>query len=146
MGDRLSHLSFQNMWGQIMSDPKPKLLIVEDDLSSQQYYTIILSDLYDLTIVANVENAKQVIQETEFSLAIIDISLPGDEDGIDLIKFLVNEHTQKLPSIAITAHAFPHHREAALAAGAVDFFTKPIMSGILLDAVQKYIHNSPKAS
>ena len=122
-----------------MSDPKPKLLIVEDDISSQQYYTIILSDLYDLTIVATVEKARQALRETEFSLAIIDISLPGDEDGIDLIKFLVNEHPQKLPAIAITAHAFPQNREEALTAGAVEFFTKPIMSRVLLDAVQKYI-------
>ncbi|MBC8194096.1 MAG: response regulator [FCB group bacterium] len=129
-----------------MSDPTPKLLIVEDDLSSQQYYTIILSDLYDLTIVANVENAKQVIQETEFSLAIIDISLPGDEDGIDLIKFLVNEHTQKLPAIAITAHAFPQNREDTMKAGAVDFFTKPVLSGILIEAIEKYIQSHKEVS
>ena len=122
-----------------MSDPKPKLLIVEDDISSQQYYSFILSDLYDLTIVATVEKARQALREAEFNLTIIDISLPGEEDGIDLIKFLVNEHPQKLPAIAITAHAFPQNREQALTAGAVEFFTKPIMSGMLLDAVQKYM-------
>jgi DNA-binding NtrC family response regulator len=122
-----------------MSDPKTKLLIVEDDISSQQYYDIILSDLYNLTIVATVEAAKQAIQETEFSVAIIDVSLPGDEDGIDLIKFLTVEYGQTLPAIAISAHAFPQNREDAMTAGAVEYFTKPIMSGILLDAVQKYI-------
>ncbi|NQV51455.1 MAG: response regulator [Candidatus Marinimicrobia bacterium] len=122
-----------------MPDPKPKLLVVEDDISSQQYYDIILSDLYDLTMVATVEKAKQALDETEFSLAIIDISLPGDEDGIDLIKFLVNEHPQKLPALAISAHAFPQNREEAMAGGAVKYFTKPIMSGVLLEAVQEYI-------
>jgi len=122
-----------------MSDPKPKLLIVEDDLSSQQYYSVILSDLYDLTIVATVEKARQALRKTKFNLAIIDISLPGDEDGVDLIKFLVEAHPQKPPAIAITANAFPENREEVLAAGAVEFFTKPIMSGILFDAVQKYI-------
>jgi len=122
-----------------MSDPKPKLLIVEDDISSQQYYTFILSDLYDLTLVATVKAARQALRETEFSLAIIDISLPGEEDGIDLIKFLVNEHPEKLPAIAITAHAFPHNREEALEAGAVEFFTKPILSDALLEVVQQNI-------
>lgn len=122
-----------------MSDPKPKLLIVEDDISSQQYYDIILSDLYDLTMAATVERAKQALSETEFTLAIVDISLPGAEDGIDLIKFLVSKYGQKLPAIAITAHAFPQNREETLTAGAVEYFTKPVMSGILLDAVQKYI-------
>ncbi len=122
-----------------MSDPKPKLLIVEDDISSQQYYTIILSDHYDLTIVATVKAAKQAIQDTDFGLVLVDISLPGDEDGIDLVKFLVRESAQKLPPIVVTANAFPQNREEALAAGAVEFFTKPIMSGTLLDAVQKYV-------
>ena len=123
-----------------MSDPKPKLLIVEDDISSQQYYDIILSDLYDLTMAATVERAKQALSETEFTLAIVDISLPGAEDGIDLIKFLVSKYGQKLPAIAITAHAFPQNRSEAIEVGAVKFFTKPIMSGILLDAVQKCLH------
>ena len=122
-----------------MSDPKTKLLIVEDDISSQQYYDIILSDLYDLTIVATVVAAKQAIQKTKFSISIIDISLPGDENGIDLIKFLVSEYGKKLPAIAISAHAFPQNRIETIEAGAVEFFTKPIMSGTLLDALQKYI-------
>ena len=128
-----------------MSDPKPKLLIVEDDISSQQYYTMVLSDLYDLTLVATVKAAKQALGETEFSLAIIDLSLPGEEDGMDLIKFLVNQYPQKLPAIAISAHAFPQAREEALTAGAVEYFTKPILSGILLDAVQQFIlHTSSR--
>ena len=122
-----------------MSISKLKLLIVEDDISSQQYYSVILSDLYDLTLVATVEKARQALREAEYSLAIIDISLPGDEDGIDLIKFLVNEHPQKLPAIAITAHAFPQNRVEALTAGAVEFFTKPIMSSALISAVEKHI-------
>ena len=122
-----------------MSDPKPKLLIVEDDISSQQYYTIILRELYDLTMVATVEKARQALREIEFSVAIIDISLPGEEDGLDLIKFLVREYAQKLPPIVVTANAFPKNREEALEAGAVEFFTKPILSGVLLNAVQKYI-------
>jgi len=122
-----------------MTDPKPKLLVVEDDISSQQYYSIVLSDLYDLTLVATVDKARQALRETEFNLVIIDISLPGDEDGMDLIKFLVNEHPQKPPALAISAHAFPQQRVDALAAGAVDYFTKPILSGALLNAVQQYM-------
>jgi DNA-binding NtrC family response regulator len=121
-----------------MPDPKPKLLVVEDDISSQQYYDIILSDLYELTIVATVEKARQALIETDFSLAIIDISLPGDENGIDLIKFLVSKYGQKLPAIAISAHAFPQNRNETIEAGAVEFFTKPVLSGDLLAAVHKY--------
>jgi len=128
-----------------MSNNKPKLLIVEDDTSSQTYYSVILKGQYDVCIVSTVEDAKTALEENDFSLAIIDISLPGEEDGIDLIKYLVREYSEKLPSIAITAHAFQHNREEALEAGAVEFFTKPIMSGVVLDAVQKYVQHSQNA-
>ncbi|MBC8191302.1 MAG: response regulator [Candidatus Marinimicrobia bacterium] len=124
-----------------MTTLKPKLLVVEDDISSQQYYTVILSDLYDLTMVSTVERAKQALSETKFRLAIVDISLPGDENGIDLIKFLTLEHGQTLPAIAISAHAFPQNRQDTFAAGAVEFYTKPILGGILIEIIKKYIQD-----
>ena len=123
-----------------MVSSKPNLLVVEDDISSQQYYDIILSDLYELTIVSTVDKAKQALSESEFRLALVDISLPSDENGIDLIKFIAREYGQMLPAIAITAHAFPQNRIEGIEAGAVEFFTKPVLSGILIDAVQKYLH------
>ncbi len=122
-----------------MTNSKLKLLIVEDDLSSQQYYTVILKNLYELTLVGTVEAAKQALRKTDFSLVLVDISLPGEQDGLDLIRFLVSEHPKQLTSIAISAHAFPTNRQEALDAGATEYFTKPIMSGELLDVIQKYL-------
>ncbi|NQV30085.1 MAG: response regulator [Candidatus Marinimicrobia bacterium] len=122
-----------------MAISKPKLLIVEDDISSQQYYSVVLRELFDLSIASTVEQAKQALADEKFELALVDISLPGDEDGIDLIKFIRSEYTNSLPALAISAHAFPRNREEALAAGAVDFFTKPIMSAVLMEIIQKYI-------
>ena len=74
-----------------MENDKAKILVVEDDLSSQQYYTIILEDSYDLKIVSTVIEAKKALGEVDFHMAIIDISLPGEENGIDLIKFMEKE-------------------------------------------------------
>ena len=60
-----------------MDKEKTRILIVEDDISSQQYYTIILEDSFDLEIVSTVAEAKKALSKTEFYVAIIDISLPG---------------------------------------------------------------------
>jgi len=122
-----------------MDDTNAKVLIVEDDLSSQQYYTIIFSGHYEITMAADVAEAKEFLKNEEFQVAIVDISLPGDENGLDLIKYLCEEYPDKPVPIALTGHAFPKNREDALAAGAVEFFTKPIMSRLLLDTVAKYI-------
>jgi CheY-like chemotaxis protein len=127
------------MMGVTMSDPVQRILIVEDDISSQQYYGNILGDLYELTFVATVNSAKRALNKERFHIAIVDLSLPGDEDGIDLLKFLRHEYGHALPAIAISAHVFPQNREDALAAGAVAFHTKPIMSGDLLTSLQKHM-------
>ena len=122
-----------------MENDKAKILVVEDDLSSQQYYTIILEDSYDLKIVSTVIEAKKALGEVDFHMAIIDISLPGEENGIDLIKFMEKEYPKKPRCIALTAHAFPHTRVEALEVGADEFFTKPIMSGVVIDSLEKHI-------
>ncbi|NQT63302.1 MAG: response regulator [Candidatus Marinimicrobia bacterium] len=124
-----------------MTNRKDKILIVEDDKASQLYYSTILNDLYDLRVVPTADQAREALQQEVFSLAIIDISLPGGEDGTSLIKWIKKEHSHNLPLVAITAHAFPQHREAALQAGAQEYFTKPILSSMLLEMIRRYIQD-----
>jgi DNA-binding NtrC family response regulator len=126
-----------------MSETKPKLLIVEDELYSQIYYSSVLEGDYDLSIVPTVDSAKKVLQETKFKLAIVDLSLPGGEDGLSLIRYLCLMHPEITASIVISAHAYPKNREEALDAGAAEFITKPIMADALLGVVQKYIQDTP---
>jgi len=125
-----------------MTNSKAKILIVEDDLSSQQYYTVMLEEKYELYMVPTVKEAKQALKENVFKVAIIDISLPGGESGIDLIKFMHDKYPKNPDCIALTANAFPHIRAESLEAGASEFFTKPIMSDVLLQVVGKYVTRS----
>ena len=127
-----------------MPDKRAKILIVEDDLSSQQYYSFVFSGKHEITMVSTIAEAKQVLQTETYEIALIDFSLPGGESGLDLIKYLRDEYKGKMVSLALTAHAFPQNKEEALAAGAVEFLTKPIMSKALLEVVAKYDPNTPK--
>ncbi|MCF7827220.1 MAG: response regulator [Candidatus Marinimicrobia bacterium] len=122
-----------------MSKAKPGILIVEDDITSQQYYTVILEDEYDLQVVPTAYHAREALKKGKYQLLIVDISLPGEEDGISLMKFIRKDVDKQIPIFAITAHAFPQNRQDALNAGANEFFTKPILSGILIDALKKHI-------
>ncbi len=118
-----------------------KILIVEDDMSSQQYYTFIFKNIYEIKIVANIAEAKRALEADIFDIALVDFSLPGGESGLDLIRFLGQEYPGKPVALALTAHAFPQNREQAFEAGAVEFLTKPIMSGALLHVIEKYVSN-----
>ena len=121
-----------------MQETKSALLIVEDDITSQQYYSVILKDLYNIIMVPDVRQARDELNSHYFSLVIVDISLPGQEDGISLIKSLRSTSPEHPPIIVITAHAFPQNREEALSAGALAFYTKPILGNALIDAIETH--------
>jgi len=122
-----------------MTDNHTKILIVEDDISSQQYYAFIFKGNYAIKIVPTIQEAKQALKDEKYGIALIDFSLPGGENGLDFIKYLRDEYPEDLPvAIALTANVFPQNHIEALAAGAVEFLTKPIMSQDLLEIIAKY--------
>ena len=120
-----------------MNDSKKSILIVEDDVSSQQYYRIVLDDFYELQIVPIAADAKALLKKHNFELAIIDLSLPGAENGQTLIRHIRTDLGLDLPILAITAHAFSQNRIAAMEAGATEYYTKPILSNELLEAIER---------
>ncbi len=117
-------------------------MIVEDDLSSQQYYRFIFEKKYEFNIVSTIALAKKALEEHTYGIALVDFSLSAGENGLDLIRFIASEYGGHPLAIALTAHAFPHNKEDALKAGAVEFLTKPIMSRDLLATVEKYLGDS----
>ena len=127
-----------------MADKRAKILIVEDDLSSQQYYSFVFRGKHEITMVSTIAEAKKALVEQTYEIALIDFSLPGGESGLDLIKYLQQEYPGKTVALALTAHAFPQNKEEALAAGAVEFLTKPIMSKALLEVIAKYDPYTPE--
>lgn len=129
-----------------MSAVSARILIVEDDISSQQYYSFIFKGIHEIKMVSTITEAKKALQKQVFDIALIDFSLSAGENGLDLIRYLSQEHPGKPIAIALTAHAFPQNQEEAREAGAVEFLTKPILSRDLLDVIAKYIPGSEIAN
>jgi len=127
----------------MITPQKPVILIVEDDLSSQQYYEVVLEDEYNLDIVPMAKDARQALEAKMYGVIIIDISLPGEEDGIELIGHIRNELGLNSPILVITAHAFPENRFEAMQAGASEFFSKPILAKTLQECLNKYLKTEP---
>ena len=57
------------------------------------------------------------------------------------MNFMREKYPKKPIPIALTAHAFPQNKIEALAAGAAEFFTKPIMSEVLIASIEKQIES-----
>ena len=67
------------------------------------------------------------MKKSPVDIVLSDVSLAGNEDGLDLVRWMRKTKTwQKTPVIATTAHAFTKDRDNCLAAGCNDYLSKPI--------------------
>ncbi|MCH8010801.1 MAG: PAS domain S-box protein [Candidatus Marinimicrobia bacterium] len=119
---------------------KPLVLLVEDDIASQKLTSFFLKRQYDICFAVSVAEAKERLKKQTVDLILLDLSLFGDEDGLDLVRHL--RKTKKwrgTPIIAVTAHAFTTDRDNCLAAGCNDYMAKPIKQDELLAKLKQYI-------
>jgi CheY-like chemotaxis protein len=108
------------------------VLVVEDDESNLELVTALLERLGHRSAAArSAEEAACVLRASRPALVLMDVRLPG-LDGLALTRQLkANPATASIPVIALTAHARPADREAALAAGCAAWITKPLDTRLL---------------
>jgi len=106
-----------------------KLLIVEDnDLNRDLLSRRLARRRYATLLAADGFEAIELLQQhgAEISLILLDMNLPI-RDGWTTCKLIKeNPAWQRIPIIALTAHALKNDRERALIVGCSEYETKPI--------------------
>jgi len=116
------------------------VLVVEDDPNSQKLAGFTLKKDFELFFAESVAEAKDHLASHDIQMILLDLSLKGDEDGLDLARFLRSEAKwQDVPIIALTAHAFTSDRDRCMDAGCNEFMTKPFRRLELLEAINSLI-------
>ena len=122
-----------------MSD-QIKLLIVEDD---QYLLTLIRFALrtpgaeFEITTASDSDTALHLARALKPDLILLDILLPGDADGIEICRQLRSDPAlHRTGIVMITALNDLLVRQQALAAGATDYWLKPINTRSLLERVR----------
>jgi len=114
-----------------------QILVVEDDPNSQKLVELILKKDYGLHFADSVIKAKKILDTQPINIILLDLSLKGNEDGLDLAYHVRNDSPYKhLPIIALTAHAFTTDRDKCLEAGCNEFLTKPYRRSDLIEMIQ----------
>ncbi len=117
-----------------------KMLIVEDDLLSQDLFRRIFKNKFIISICDSSEEYYDKYSEDNYDIIIMDIALKGKKQGIDLIKEIRETKDKKnTPIICLTAHAHNINKVNSLEAGADLFFTKPIHNTELVEAVDSLL-------
>ncbi len=110
-----------------MSETRSRILLVDDDpemgISAS---SLLRHDGVELTVAGSPVAALKNLQEETFDLILLDLGLPSDEDGFQLLERIkAGPSTRSLPVIVLTAWTSAEHKVRALDMGATDYLTKP---------------------
>jgi CheY-like chemotaxis protein len=122
-------------------DSPKKLLIVEDDDLTLKFFQIYLGKYFEITCCKSSEEFYENINKQQYDLLIMDLSLRGSKDGLELTKELrTMKNYEKTPIFAVTANALKRDEDAAYKAGVSRFLRKPIDNKILLEELKNALN------
>jgi phosphoserine phosphatase RsbU/P len=113
-------------------EPKPRLLLVEDDEPLLEAYVRALRDYAPLHARDGVEACK-ILSETEVDVVLCDLEMPRMK-GLDLMRW-AKEYCPHPLWIVVSGHGTLDAAAEALKLGAFDFVFKPIQSAVQLQTV-----------
>ena len=121
---------------------KPRILLVEDDLT--------LASLYQMRMeaegftVQEYPDARSFLEHADFSIrscAVVDYNLP-DMTGLELIAIL-RQHAVKIPAIlTVSIPTLEIHKDAAVLK--ISVVEKPFLGDHLMDAIRSVFHLPPE--
>ena len=114
-----------------------KILLVEDNEMNRDMLSRRLQRRgYEVLTAVDGESGLALARSDAPALVLMDMSLPGIDGWEATRRLKAAPQTQKIPVIALTAHAMTDDRAKALAAGCDDFDTKPVELPRLLSKMQ----------
>lgn len=122
---------------------KHTVLVVEDDHQSIEYMKIILRNQYNVHVAETVDTAWDVLRAHAINIVLMDISLRGTKNGLQLTKEIRKDDQYKaLPIIAITAHSSMEYEEKSIQAGCNAYLKKPMSVSKLHQTMEKLLEES----
>ncbi len=112
---------------------KPRVLLVEDNENTRFLIENLLESAFDVTSVANAEDALLEAFRIEYDLVLMDINLGVGPNGADVLRELRAMPTyHDVPIAALTAYALPGDKERFLDMGFSAYLSKPFNAEELL--------------
>jgi two-component system KDP operon response regulator KdpE len=107
-----------------MSSDRTGVLLVEDD---QNIIDLVRSNLmargHDVTVSKDGSDAVELLEATEPAMVILDLMLPGDNDGFELCRQM--RERSSVGIVVLSARRAETDKVRALNLGADDYMTKP---------------------
>ncbi|KAG0169870.1 hypothetical protein DFQ28_008278 [Apophysomyces sp. BC1034] len=139
-----SHASLPND----TKNPMPlQILLAEDNVVNQKLAVRILQKCgHKVTIVPNGKLAVDAFESRSFDLILMDVQMPvmGGFEATQKIREIerLSRLDERIPIVALTAHAMIGDRDKCLQAGMDEYVTKPLRFPELVSAINKFAPES----
>lgn len=123
----------------------PRILIVDDSPTIRKMVRASLRSLdsFDFLEAANGLDAIEQVALGPVALMILDLNMP-DMHGVDVLRFLRHHPSSRaVPVVVLTTRGDESSRDAAIAAGATHYMTKPFVPQALLSTVKGLLGGAP---
>lgn len=118
---------------------KPLVLIVDDVLENIEVLGGTLASTCDIQFATSGPECLNLVRDNLPDLILLDVMMP-EMDGFEVCQILKNRSvTRDVPIIFVTAKTDAESEIKALAAGAVDFIHKPILSEVVRARVNAHL-------
>jgi signal transduction histidine kinase/ActR/RegA family two-component response regulator len=130
--------------------PKLHVLVAEDNAVNQKVICAVLRRQgWSITLASNGEEAWSHFRDGVFDLILMDVQMP-EMDGLQATQLIREEERrrspgERIPILALTAHASPAQHKECLAVGMDGILTKPISVPNLLQEIRAVIHKGVAA-
>lgn len=116
-----------------------RILVCEDqDAIRHMIGTLVTAAGHQVVEVRTGAEAVELVNKESFDVLLLDLMLPGQLDGFDVVARLrADERSRAMPIFVISAMDEESARPRALEAGATAYYTKPFRPLELLEDIQK---------
>ncbi len=120
------------------------IFVVEDDRMNRIILEKMLKNMGSVKLAVDGKDCMEVVDREAakkhfFQIMLFDINLPGDKDGVALMKEIRNKYPEyrKVPFIAQTAYAMTEDEEFFLKEGFDSYLSKPINRDELISTIKQ---------
>jgi two-component system, OmpR family, KDP operon response regulator KdpE len=126
---------------------RKKVLVIEDDPVQVRLLTARLKAAgYDVAVACDGVQSVSAVRREQPDVILLDIGLPGGDGHVVLRRMKAIVHLSAIPIIAVSGRAVGTDSERMLAAGADDYFQKPVDLDRLLGRMRELIGDVPLAA
>jgi len=120
-----------------VKEMKPVLIVEDEAIMRESLRDWLKEGGYEVETAEEGEEALEKIKKKEFSVAVLDLRLPG-KDGLEVLKEATNKDPN-IKGIVITAYPSVETAVEAMKMGAIDYIVKPFAPDALERAIQEVL-------